>query len=313
MLRPRPAARLGRGADLLVRMHVLPRLRRGRARRALPELRRRTGAAADPAGRPAAAPSGLDPAGRQGGGLRARASDRMPRGPSRRGLVPPFIAMDVLRAANAARGRRAFGHPSRSRPARHAGARAGARRGAEGAGDGPHRLYRRARHRAAARRRSPRHYREQYGVAVDPAEVVVTTGSSAAFQLAFLAAFEPGDRVALAAPGYPAYRNILSALGLEPVLIEVGAERALPAEPGTARRSGRRHRRADRRQPRQPDRHDDRRPPNWRGSPRGAASATSGSSRTRSITASPTRRRRRPRARSDATSSSSTRSRNITA
>jgi aspartate/methionine/tyrosine aminotransferase len=66
------------------------------------------------------------------------------------------------------------------------------------------------------------HYREQYGVAVDPTEVVVTTGSSAAFQLAFLAAFEPGDKVALAAPGYPAYRNILSALGLETVLIEVG-------------------------------------------------------------------------------------------
>jgi aspartate/methionine/tyrosine aminotransferase len=65
------------------------------------------------------------------------------------------------------------------------------------------------------------HYRAQYGVAVDPAEIVVTTGSSAAFQLAFLAAFEPGDRVALAAPGYPAYRNILSALGLETMLIEV--------------------------------------------------------------------------------------------
>jgi aspartate/methionine/tyrosine aminotransferase len=65
-------------------------------------------------------------------------------------------------------------------------------------------------------------YREQYGVAVDPTEIVVTTGSSAAFQLAFLAAFEAGDRVALAAPGYPAYRNILSALDLEPVLIEVG-------------------------------------------------------------------------------------------
>jgi aspartate/methionine/tyrosine aminotransferase len=61
-----------------------------------------------------------------------------------------------------------------------------------------------------------------YGVAVDAAEVVVTTGSSAAFQLAFLAAFEAGDRVALAVPGYPAYRNILAALGIEPVLIEVG-------------------------------------------------------------------------------------------
>src|SRR5260370_24447544 len=57
---------------------------------------------------------------------------------------------------------------------------------------------------------------------MEPAEIVVTTGSSAALQLAFLAAFEPGDRVALAAPGYPAYSNILSAVGLEPVLIEVG-------------------------------------------------------------------------------------------
>jgi aspartate/methionine/tyrosine aminotransferase len=75
---------------------------------------------------------------------------------------------------------------------------------------------------AALREAIARHYGEQYGVAVEPAEVVVTTGSSAAFNLIFIAAFEPGDRVAVATPGYPAYRNILSALGLEPVLIEVG-------------------------------------------------------------------------------------------
>src|SRR5205823_13763248 len=66
------------------------------------------------------------------------------------------------------------------------------------------------------------HYQAQYGVTVDPAEVVVATGSSAAFQLAFLAAFEPGDRVGVAVPGYPAYRNILTALDVEPVLIAVG-------------------------------------------------------------------------------------------
>jgi aspartate/methionine/tyrosine aminotransferase len=66
------------------------------------------------------------------------------------------------------------------------------------------------------------HYPAQYGVAVEPAEVVVTTGSSAAFLLAFLAAFEPGERVGLAVPGYPAYRNILGALGIVPVPIEVG-------------------------------------------------------------------------------------------
>jgi aspartate/methionine/tyrosine aminotransferase len=84
-------------------------------------------------------------------------------------------------------------------------------------------------------RRSPR-ITARYGVAVDPAEIVVTTGSSAAFQLAFLAAFEPGDRVALAAPGYPAYRNILSALGLETGADRGRRKRALPAEPRTARR-----------------------------------------------------------------------------
>jgi len=75
---------------------------------------------------------------------------------------------------------------------------------------------------APLRREIAAHYQAQYGVAVDPAEVVVTTGSSAAFLLAFLAAFEPGDRVGLAIPGYPAYRNTLSALGIEPVLISVG-------------------------------------------------------------------------------------------
>lgn len=61
------------------------------------------------------------------------------------------------------------------------------------------------------------HYDRWYGVQVNPKHVAVTTGSSGAFQLAFLAAFNPGDRVALANPGYPAYRNILTALGVEVV------------------------------------------------------------------------------------------------
>ncbi len=55
-----------------------------------------------------------------------------------------------------------------------------------------------------------------------PARVIVTTGSSAGFILAFLAMFEPGDRVGIANPGYPPYRHILKALGCEPVLIETG-------------------------------------------------------------------------------------------
>ena len=74
----------------------------------------------------------------------------------------------------------------------------------------------------ALRQRIARHYRDAYGVEVSSDRVIVTTGSSGGFPLAFLASFDAGDRVALAAPGYPAYRNILTALGLEPVLIEVG-------------------------------------------------------------------------------------------
>ena len=70
------------------------------------------------------------------------------------------------------------------------------------------------------RARIARHYAETYNVDLDPARVIVTTGSSAGFILAFLAMFEPGDRVGIANPGYPPYRHILKALGCEPVLIE---------------------------------------------------------------------------------------------
>ena len=68
------------------------------------------------------------------------------------------------------------------------------------------------------------HYRNWYGVSVPAERVAVTTGSSGAFQLVFLAAFSAGDRVALATPGYPAYRNILRALGIDVVEIAVGPE-----------------------------------------------------------------------------------------
>jgi aspartate/methionine/tyrosine aminotransferase len=161
----------------------------------------------------------------------------MPFRPSRRGLVPPFIAMDVLRAANE---REAAGHsvihlevgqPGTAAPAavleaaRHALAedRIG---------------YTDALGIAPLREAIARHYRERYGVAVEPGEIVVTTGSSAAFQLGFLAAFEPGDRVALAAPGYPAYRNILTALDLEPVLIEVGENAHYQPNPDLLAKAG---------------------------------------------------------------------------
>jgi len=157
---------------------------------------------------------------------------------SRRGLVPPFIAMDVLRAANEREAAGAdvihleVGQPGTSAPEAVLEA---ARRALAGERIG----YTDALGIAPLRHAIARHYQTQYGVAVDPAEVIVTTGSSAAFQLAFLAAFEPGDRVGLAVPGYPAYRNILTALGIEPVLIEVCVDSvasAIAAERGGAQR-----------------------------------------------------------------------------
>lgn len=75
----------------------------------------------------------------------------------------------------------------------------------------------------ALRERIARFYAESHAQDVDVNRIVVTTGSSGAFLLAFLSAFEAGDRVALAAPGYPAYRNILKALGCEVVSIPVDA------------------------------------------------------------------------------------------
>ena len=74
------------------------------------------------------------------------------------------------------------------------------------------------------RARIARHYADRYRRDVDPARVIVTTGSSAGFVLAFLTMFEPGDRVAVAVPGYPPYRHILKALGCTPVPIEVSAQ-----------------------------------------------------------------------------------------
>ncbi len=68
------------------------------------------------------------------------------------------------------------------------------------------------------------HYRARYGLDVDPTEVFVTTGSSGGFLLAFLAAFDAGDRVGLPRPGYPAYRNILQALGCRVVDLPCGPE-----------------------------------------------------------------------------------------
>jgi len=74
--------------------------------------------------------------------------------------------------------------------------------------------------------RIARHYRDSYGVAVDPERIILTCGASPAFVIALSCLFEPGARVAFARPGYVSYRNTLKALYLEPIEVACGpAER----------------------------------------------------------------------------------------
>jgi aspartate/methionine/tyrosine aminotransferase len=143
--------------------------------------------------------------------------------PSKRSDVPPFIVMDVMAAAAAleAQGARVL-HMEVGQPATPAPATA--RQAAQAALAHGRIGYTETLGIPSLRARIARHYADAYGLALDPARVVVTTGSSGGFVLAFLALFEPGERVALANPGYPPYRHILSALGCEPVLIDTNAE-----------------------------------------------------------------------------------------
>lgn len=140
---------------------------------------------------------------------------------SRRSAVEPFHAMDVLAEANrlSALGKpvisMAVGQPSDPAPKPVLEA---ARKALEGGRLG----YTNALGLDTLRNRIARFYLEHYHVEVDPARVAVTTGSSSGFNLAFLAMFDAGDRVAITRPGYPAYRNIMTALGIEVVEIPVG-------------------------------------------------------------------------------------------
>ena len=151
---------------------------------------------------------------------------------SDRSHVDPFIVMDVMEAAAAAEadGRSIIhmevGQPGTPAPkvARDAVARA-MEDGSLG--------YTVSLGLPQLRARIARHYGERYDVDLDPARVIVTSGSSAGFILAFTALFDSGDRVALGAPGYPSYRQILSALSLRPVDIQTTVEnryQPVPAE-----------------------------------------------------------------------------------
>jgi aspartate/methionine/tyrosine aminotransferase len=157
---------------------------------------------------------------------------------SRRGQVPPFIVMDVMRAAAEREAGGAdvlhleVGQASTGAPRAVVAAAEAALRSGDALG------YTLALGLPALREAIARHYRDWYGLALDPARVVVTTGSSGAFLLGFLAAFDAGDRVALASPAYPAYKNILRALDIEPVELEAGAAERWQAVPELVRRAG---------------------------------------------------------------------------
>jgi aspartate/methionine/tyrosine aminotransferase len=141
--------------------------------------------------------------------------------------APAFLAMDVASAAYRLQASLPPGaphviHMEVGQPG--TGAPLGARRAAAAAllaGDPLG--YTESMGRRSLRERIAVHYRDWYGTDVDPARIAITTGASGAFPLAFLAAFNPGDRVALAAPYYPPYVNILRALGLVPVILPADA------------------------------------------------------------------------------------------
>jgi aspartate/methionine/tyrosine aminotransferase len=142
--------------------------------------------------------------------------------------APPFIVMDVIAAANARQAalppaaphviRMEVGQPG-------TGAPAGAVAAAQEALRSGHPLgYTEAFGLRSLRQRIAAHAADWYGLNLPIERIAVTVGASGAFPLAFLAAFDPGDRIAMAAPFYPPYVNILTALGMQPVILEAGLD-----------------------------------------------------------------------------------------
>ena len=141
--------------------------------------------------------------------------------------APPFLVMDVISAANARAAslppgapgiiRMEVGQPGTGAP--RGAAEAAIRALNAGAPLG----YTEAFGLVSLRQRIARHYLDHYGLVVSARRIAVTMGASGAFPLAFLAAFDPGDAIAMAAPFYPPYANILQALGMRPQLLECDA------------------------------------------------------------------------------------------
>jgi aspartate/methionine/tyrosine aminotransferase len=146
----------------------------------------------------------------------------------RSAAAPPFIVMDVIAAANARQAslpdsapnviRMEVGQPGTGAPAGAVAAARDALRSGDPLG------YTEAFGRISLRQRIVAHIRDWYGLDIPLARVAVTVGASGAFPLAFLGAFDPGDRIALTSPFYPPYVNILTALGMRPIVLEAGPE-----------------------------------------------------------------------------------------
>lgn len=154
---------------------------------------------------------------------KSAAADNMPRPLATRGRIDPFIVMDVLRTANEKEASGSdivhmeVGQPGTPAPARvietaHAALQASRLGYTEALGV------------PELREQIAAHYKARYGLGIRPEQVVVTSGSSAGFILAFLAILDAGARVAVPTPGYPCYRQILKVLGVEAVTLETGAK-----------------------------------------------------------------------------------------
>lgn len=156
---------------------------------------------------------------------------------SQRADIEPFLAMEVAREANAraAAGERIvrfdvgqpwFGAPAAALAAAERAMRSEALGYTEGLGA------------MALRKGISSWYASEHGLDIDPARIVVTTGASGAFTLAFLALFDDGARVAIASPGYPPYRHILKALGYEAVVVDADVVDHLQLTPALLEQAG---------------------------------------------------------------------------
>ncbi len=142
---------------------------------------------------------------------------------SKRGDIAAFLAMDVMAKAKAkSRAGEAICHMEVGQPGTPAPLKV--RQSAKQALDDQILGYTEALGLPALRERIAKHYKQDYGVTIDPEHVVITTGSSAGFVLAFLATLDAGDKVAVPQPGYPCYREILKSLDVEPHFLSLGFE-----------------------------------------------------------------------------------------